>query len=871
MAGWAAVILTVGFLLVVLGGHPRDAAINPGVLTTAHSGESLDCQSCHTETSPSELATVFDPHFLSQRAFANSELCLNCHGSEIGDWLESARFAHGWSREEIQQKVEAVGDGEALHSENKTDLAVWIAAKGPLPAMGQIGELACATCHQEHHGSDYVMTELSNKQCQVCHQNQFHGFSDGHPSFAETGYPYSRRTRIFFDHESHYGKHFAADVDKFIPGFDTKRPYDDNMSCAHCHEPDQNGEFMKLRGFEVSCGACHEDAVKGGDALTILALPEVQPNVAKGHWPASGYGLLPSVRLLLSKDLQELLSTVDVDPDYGVLSLIDEGSGDTAKLVATELQNLFLESWSEGAGVLAERIEESGYLPPEDAEALFGGLSVDTVRNFLFPGIRWELGDFVFPELDLDELNRRLGGAHSRSIGAWPERAAASVTPLMVHLLSPRASLREDLNLLKPFTREDGSIELSDLLGASDAQIGAVENLAWGVRALFQELQESGAPFLEQFESLRGGILDAETSESVLDRVFLMARSDDAFMSRVGAEMTGFNQGHFPAAVEREGPKGKEDVPSIGQGDDAFGGGDDDAFGGGDDDFGTSEPAKGEGAGGDDDFGGGDDDFGTSEPAKGKASGGDDDFGGGDDDFGASEPVKGKASGGDDDFGGGDDDFGASEPVAEKEGIAPKGIPRVYEPSLTDWQKLGGWHYDTHAINYTARGHADPVIMAWIDSSIDAINSPDAIHRQNGRLVLDHVLGWKDGVNTDASGKCFKCHTVDRDVSSGVYHVNWHEAYGTRQTVNPSSELTRFSHAKHSIAIKCVSCHVPGESGDYAEFFPARGSGGELSDSAQFSPNFMPVNQKESCANCHQKGLSGEDCLQCHEYHVRPR
>ena len=65
-------------------------------------------------------------------------------------------------------------------------------------------DLACAACHTEHQGRDFDLKRMGDQQCQACHQAQFASFASGHPEF--TGYPYVRRTRMQFDHVSHWQK-----------------------------------------------------------------------------------------------------------------------------------------------------------------------------------------------------------------------------------------------------------------------------------------------------------------------------------------------------------------------------------------------------------------------------------------------------------------------------------------------------------------------------------------------------------------------------------------------------------------------------------------------------------------------------------------
>ena len=94
------------------------------------------------------------------------------------------------------------------------------------------------------------------------------------------------------------------------------------------------------------------------------------------------------------------------------------------------------------------------------------------------------------------------------------------------------------------------------------------------------------------------------------------------------------------------------------------------------------------------------------------------------------------------------------------------------------------------------------------------------LRKKNARRVLDYTLQWKKGVKSEASGKCLKCHTIDRDVDSGDLSINWLGTYGNKGLTNQAKGLTHFSHAKHFVALDCVQCHVPEKEDHYAEYFP---------------------------------------------------
>ena len=65
-------------------------------------------------------------------------------------------------------------------------------------------DLYCATCHQEHKGVNFNLNKISNEQCRSCHVLKFDSFDGHHPNFEN--YPFERRTRIIYDHASHFGR-----------------------------------------------------------------------------------------------------------------------------------------------------------------------------------------------------------------------------------------------------------------------------------------------------------------------------------------------------------------------------------------------------------------------------------------------------------------------------------------------------------------------------------------------------------------------------------------------------------------------------------------------------------------------------------------
>lgn len=280
---WLMVCLALGLIVLALWGQAQAEWSIPGPLTTQHAVSAHRCADCHVESSGFTLSAGAR----SIRVRQHNQLCINCH--DLGSHSDSP---HGVAASELldiartQQRAPGV-----------RPLAL-VAAHAVGPSEG----LACATCHREHRGQDPNFKHLSDQQCQVCHQAQFASFASGHPEFA--GYPYERRTRLQFDHVTHFQKHFP----------DLRAPAPPPTSCAECHEPTADGRQMLVRGFERTCAQCHASQIEGTDragakGLAFLRLPAfdlatlASAGADLGEWPAfCEGGLTPFMRWLLEGD-----------------------------------------------------------------------------------------------------------------------------------------------------------------------------------------------------------------------------------------------------------------------------------------------------------------------------------------------------------------------------------------------------------------------------------------------------------------------------------------------------------------------------------------------------------------------------------------
>lgn len=191
----SSVTLMAGLLVLNFGGPWKNNSLAPGPLTLAH-GQILKgsdrCAACHPAAS-SKFSNWVTSTFTRENPYGETqtEKCLECHEKTMV--RETATLAHSADAEHIREITT-----QHLASANQLE---------PRAIASHLqANISCNTCHREHHGND-DLSAMTSKQCQTCHQNQFHGFGDGHPGFGT--WPYSSDRGISFDHEKHLGKYFT--------------------------------------------------------------------------------------------------------------------------------------------------------------------------------------------------------------------------------------------------------------------------------------------------------------------------------------------------------------------------------------------------------------------------------------------------------------------------------------------------------------------------------------------------------------------------------------------------------------------------------------------------------------------------------------
>jgi len=359
-----AVAVVVGLLLVIGGGMAGEAVFSPGPLSASHS-EIGGCASCHSVSGEGLVGwahAVFD----NSHETEDVKNCVACHENRSG-------IAHNQTAEFLQ----AATDRARLQpGASSAPFMSKVAANiGFGVRTIETGEVACRSCHQEHRGHQADIVSLSNTECQACHTNQF---AETHVQFGD--YPYERRTRIQFNHQSHIGKYFADERNV------EKAP----KSCRSCHEPDDRGRLMVFNGFEQSCATCHE-AFIADKPVVVMALPgmdidsliDLEANV--GEWPidaeAEEFAAIADVLMKGDPDYVEARDYIEENLDLFDLSEVDDEELAYVETFAWAYKELLYDILTEGMDAVTERLNAAAEaeVPAGQARALLANLHIDAL------------------------------------------------------------------------------------------------------------------------------------------------------------------------------------------------------------------------------------------------------------------------------------------------------------------------------------------------------------------------------------------------------------------------------------------------------------------------------------------------------------
>ena len=361
--------LAVGSLLLIFGSRGGTKFITPGELTYQHSAAGSNCGDCHSVAHKAPLDSVHAV-FTRKMAVEDSGLCLKCH--DLGGHSLSP---HGLATNTLS----SLRDG--IKPPGFSSIPVSVALSSMLSKVpGSSSEqIACATCHREHHGKDFNLAKLDNQQCQSCHTVKFSSLADGHPEFGS--YPHKPSPRIAFDHHSHIEQHFRSPDSKSLAP----------ASCTDCHQVDNAGGKMMVKSFEQICAACHNAEIvgerrSGPKGIAFLSIPGLDKKTLSsrgidvGEWPEDAdTAVTPFMKLLLCNDAGasgtlEQLAAVDLQN----LSAATPEQLKAAGAFAWRVKALFFDLVTNGQSALLARLGSSEDKVPPTALAQ---LPFDTIHS----------------------------------------------------------------------------------------------------------------------------------------------------------------------------------------------------------------------------------------------------------------------------------------------------------------------------------------------------------------------------------------------------------------------------------------------------------------------------------------------------------
>lgn len=368
----AITAFTVGSLLILLNSPLKNSILVPGQLSSTHAqiiaGQGADrCSACHPGGNQSLATMMLGSLSSTANSKCQSDLCMKCHKNSITP--EFALNPHNI-------------DPRELITEDSRFKQVSIAKLvGASPPVNNDDELACNTCHREHHGAE-DLKHLTDRQCQTCHTNVYHSFESDHPEF--TNWPVNRRSRIAFDHVTHGTKHFPDKSAEF--------------DCRQCHIDDSFANVQELAPFAVSCAGCHEQQIvdSSQQGLTLFSLPMLDVEAIRsadadvGGWPDASTGdfdgqIPPMMRLLLASDSRTANVLVQLGDgfEFSDVDSADQRQVKLASQLAWSIKYLLFDLSLKGEIAVRERLSKILQRPVSDSEAnqLINGISEATFQQ----------------------------------------------------------------------------------------------------------------------------------------------------------------------------------------------------------------------------------------------------------------------------------------------------------------------------------------------------------------------------------------------------------------------------------------------------------------------------------------------------------
>jgi len=406
---WAA-LLVFGVVIIAARYASPAQFLMPGPLTAAHSLQT-DCRSCHANVPDGQfgwLRTILS----SAEPKKETAACLTCHKIK---GLEQS--PHDLTLQELDARTKRLQSKAALSSPSM------MARFGNvlMPVKNHVDKgVFCATCHREHQGKEFDLNRVSDNRCQSCHAIQFRSFAKGHPEF--DSYPYKRRTRIIYDHSTHFGEHFPEALKEKASSQAVPKV------CTDCHSTEGDKRLMSVKSFKAVCSSCHLNQIVGTErasgpkGIAFLTLPGLdletlrEKGASIGEWPQDSEAeFTPLMGLLIGLDdhRRQILDTVLK------LDLLDLSTASAIEISAVEtfvweLKTLLHELSTSKASEIARRFSQAtgAHVDPD----LTAKLVATIPRDVLMSAQReW-----------LPNLHKEISTRSSAAKGVWE----ASVNPI---------------------------------------------------------------------------------------------------------------------------------------------------------------------------------------------------------------------------------------------------------------------------------------------------------------------------------------------------------------------------------------------------------------------------------------------------------
>jgi hypothetical protein len=842
----------------------------PGPMASGHSAIK-ECSACHTESGVSKTSWI---HGLTAgNPLADSNACLSCHRMP-----DTAFNAHSATNEVLERSTRRLTKVAAQSTAPPSAVAQNIA----FPMKGVVGEkLVCATCHQEHKGRNFDLARISNEQCRSCHVVQFDSFDGHHPQFQN--YPFSRRTRIIYDHAAHFGKHYPEVAKK-----DSGKRIPEN--CSTCHNSNADRRVMDVAPFDRTCASCHLDQIAGKERVSgpkgvaFLALPGLdldtlrQKNAPIGEWPEdSEAALTPFMKLMVGRseegralletvnklNLQDLASASDSEIQavtklaweikglYFALVknkasdvLADLNIGGKSKQNATLVADL---TASIPRDVIASAQQE--WLPRLAAETALGpGASADKLSS-----VSASEAAAAAPESETPEEGAAPEAEVAAADTAGAGEAAADGNKEVCKDEEPAAAEAEEKEEPEEVASDEETLSLyDDVVASADGRIALESGTPRLIKKKSKKADKKAAPEEESESEASAGsgkkpcVEDAPGAQQVASAE--PAQDAGAANTEPAADSTGTSAETPEAGAETQQAAAPETPAAAAEPAAAPSGQKDDLL------FPTEDELRANNLDGDafKKAGEASDDAAQAkapaapsvEPAPADAAASEkQDAPNAEADANAatSEPPAAESAQS-------ETPVAEPAPAASQSAAAPaSGIESDVDPET--WAEYGGWYRQDFAIYYRPAGHKDKFIYSWLvltgRLAPEGSNDPAA-------EVFDSLT------NKEAQGSCTKCHSVDDNRARGK-SVNFTPVSLTSKR----GRFTNFVHEPHLGAMDdrgCLTCHALGKNRPYIKSY-------EQSNPRKFAQEFSNV-KKELCQTCHTQGAARQDCLMCHKYHV---